>query len=225
MRNLPILAICMSLLFFGTSCLEESGTKKQNSKSIAGQDDDSEDADLERQSSQKSSCLANLIDDEDSEDEEDNEDKKSNNKKSSTKNSKSDKSQDDDEESDEEDEENEEDEEDCKSDEDEEDDDEKEDEEDEKGKDESKDSESSTSGSLSFATDIEPIMKESCLGSGCHTSPGVASVDLDSYAEVKANFTDSLEAIEDGSMPIGRQDLSADQIKLLKDWEAAGFPE
>jgi hypothetical protein len=80
--------------------------------------------------------------------------------------------------------------------------------------------------SLTYTADIAPLIKNSCLGSNCHSGSDPAhNIALDSLEDLKDNFKKSLDSIRDGSMPEGRPELTDDQVKLLDDWKAAGYPE
>jgi hypothetical protein len=72
-------------------------------------------------------------------------------------------------------------------------------------------------GSVSFATDIKPLFRESDREAMDFV------FDLWSYDDVKNNAELILKRIEDGSMPCD-QEWSADQIARFRTWIAEGCP-
>ena len=80
---------------------------------------------------------------------------------------------------------------------------------------------------VTYGTNVKPIIDGTCIR--CHNNPPVnsAPMPLTTYDNVKdAVISRNLIArIEDGSMPPNGTDLTASQIKTIKDWEAGGFKE
>ena len=78
---------------------------------------------------------------------------------------------------------------------------------------------------VNYQQTIEPIMRASCLGGGCHEAAvAAAGIALESYDDVRINMGLSLLTIEDASMPVGRDLLADDQVAALLAWVASGFP-
>ncbi|MGE0173255.1 MAG: hypothetical protein AB7T49_10730 [Oligoflexales bacterium] len=77
---------------------------------------------------------------------------------------------------------------------------------------------------VNYTEHVSLIIEAACLGAGCHTSPGAASVNLDSYQNVMTFFDASINAINAGRMPIGRT-VSPEDLVVLEAWKKAGFPE
>jgi hypothetical protein len=68
---------------------------------------------------------------------------------------------------------------------------------------------------------ISRILQRSCLGSGCHSTPGASGVSLDSEAGFSRNFRQSLSQVKRGSMPIGRDRLTPNEIATLESFNAS----
>ncbi len=75
---------------------------------------------------------------------------------------------------------------------------------------------------VSYAKDIEPLLKSNCTS--CHggSSP-TAGIDLSSYAKVKANASAASSVIQRGSMPPNGP-LSTANKQLFAAWVSAGAP-
>jgi hypothetical protein len=75
---------------------------------------------------------------------------------------------------------------------------------------------------VSYAKDIEPLLKSNCTS--CHggSSPS-AGIDLSSYSKVKANASAASSVIQRGSMPPGGP-LSTANKQLFAAWVSAGTP-
>lgn len=72
----------------------------------------------------------------------------------------------------------------------------------------------------SFTYDILPLLKKACA---CHVSGGVPPL-LDTYTNTKANAIDSMQSIDNGTMPVGLPPLSASEKALFQGWINAGTP-
>ncbi len=72
----------------------------------------------------------------------------------------------------------------------------------------------------SYAYDIVPLLKKSCL---CHVSGGEPPL-LDTYANVRSNASSSLQDILGDLMPQGAPPLSASEKALFQRWVNAGTP-
>jgi hypothetical protein len=85
----------------------------------------------------------------------------------------------------------------------------------------------STTATVSYSKTIAPIMARSCATSStCHSTGNPWSVDLDTYAGVKANAAESIGAIQgtiQPQMPPSGTFPAAD-LKSLQDWVTAGYP-
>ena len=83
-----------------------------------------------------------------------------------------------------------------------------------------------TSGGVSYAQTIAPMMAASCTVSGCHGANPVMGIGLDSYDNVKANAVAANTVIQDKSMPIsppGAALTDADR-QNFQSWVNAGAP-
>ena len=81
-----------------------------------------------------------------------------------------------------------------------------------------------TVAGVSYKNTIAPMMTKSCATSKtCHSAGNPWSVDLDTYAGVKANAAASIASIKGGSMPPSGTFPAAD-LKNLQDWVTAGSP-
>lgn len=91
-------------------------------------------------------------------------------------------------------------------------------------------SDEAPANAVSFAGDIEPILKRSCTP--CHY-PEKGRMELfDTYDKVKAHATEILQRVElspdaSGFMPFKskKQPLNADEIGLLKAWISQDMPK
>jgi len=72
----------------------------------------------------------------------------------------------------------------------------------------------------SFTYDILPLLKKECA---CHVSGGVTPL-LDTFAAAKANANASMQAIVNGTMPVGLPPLSTSEKELFQSWINAGMP-
>ena len=82
----------------------------------------------------------------------------------------------------------------------------------------------STTASVSYSKTIAPMMAKSCATSTtCHSAGNPWSVDLDTYAGVKANATASISAIQGHTMPPSGT-FSDSDLKSLQAWVNAGYP-
>lgn len=94
-----------------------------------------------------------------------------------------------------------------------------------------------STGEISFRDQVQPILNSNCNMSGCHNSSSAAEgIDLSSYASIMSEDElvvrfkpDESELMEElrgygrkGSMPPSGQQLSADQISILKQWIVEG---
>ena len=70
---------------------------------------------------------------------------------------------------------------------------------------------------------VQAIMEKSCLGSNCHSTPGKSGVNLDTEQGFRDSFRGVLSAVKRGSMPIGRQNLSNQQIGTLEAFGASSI--
>lgn len=78
---------------------------------------------------------------------------------------------------------------------------------------------------VSYAKDIKPLMTKSCEGANCHTGPNPAvNPPLSTFADVKGNYTKSLDTIQKGSMPKGRT-MTQTEKDLFKAWGTGNFPQ
>jgi len=67
--------------------------------------------------------------------------------------------------------------------------------------------------------EIRPIIANSCLGSGCHSQPVPArGVALETEEELRIYFIQSMNTIESGFMPRGREKLSEKEVADLNSW-------
>lgn len=80
---------------------------------------------------------------------------------------------------------------------------------------------------LSYATDIEPIIQSKCATSGCHVSGGGGNGIFDSYQGVKAKVDngsfEQTTLIQMSMPPSGG--LSNCEQQLFEAWIAAGAPQ
>ena len=90
--------------------------------------------------------------------------------------------------------------------------------------------------SVTFRTDILPILAESCALAGCHTGPqAAANLDLTNYMNFKDGGVNGaafmagdgkgslvVKRIDGGGMPPGGPPLTAEQIQFFIDWIDAG---
>jgi len=77
-----------------------------------------------------------------------------------------------------------------------------------------------TSSSVSFQTDISPIIAGNCATSGCHN--GTRRPTLNSYSTISGNASSIIGAVNSNMPPGGR--LSTQQIALITCWVNAGAP-
>lgn len=81
---------------------------------------------------------------------------------------------------------------------------------------------------VSFASDVTPLLKSRCAM--CHTEGRGGAKDVKmfdtagavQYGEISKEIGEMVAAVESGRMPMSGPKLTADEIKLLKDWQAAG---
>lgn len=79
---------------------------------------------------------------------------------------------------------------------------------------------------LSFAKDIAPLVKASCLGAACHDSEVPSGIPLKLKADFVIYFDTAMESHIAGTMPKpGYPKWTDPQVKTLNDWKAAAFPE
>jgi hypothetical protein len=92
---------------------------------------------------------------------------------------------------------------------------------------------------VSFATDIRPIIDNSCAYSGCHQGGGGAPGDYSSYGGLKGVLDsgtfqqrvfdlrgDEVVGMPPNYAPNGRPtDLTSEEINLLQCWVENGYPE
>ena len=80
---------------------------------------------------------------------------------------------------------------------------------------------------VTYTSNIKVIIDSSCLN--CHSDPPVngAPISLTTYQGVKESVmnSDLIGRVENGSMPLGGDNLSAVQIQAIKDWEVGGFKQ
>ena len=81
--------------------------------------------------------------------------------------------------------------------------------------------------SLTYQSDIQPIMEANCSFSGCHSSSSAESgYDLETYSGTAAGISGSIGSIEKGSMPpSGYQEVSQEDLNKLKTWMDQGKPQ
>ena len=87
-----------------------------------------------------------------------------------------------------------------------------------------------TPAAVSFASTVTPLMKSRCAG--CHTEGSRAAnavkmfnaAGVADHAEVSAKIGAMIGAVESGRMPMGGPKLTAAEIQVFKDWQAAGTP-
>ena len=70
--------------------------------------------------------------------------------------------------------------------------------------------------------EISAILGRSCLGSQCHNTPGAAGVSLDSEAGFQRAFQGVISEVKRGSMPLGRNRLSQQEIAVLESYNGGG---
>lgn len=83
---------------------------------------------------------------------------------------------------------------------------------------------------VSFASDVTPLLKSRCAM--CHTEGRGGAGDVKMFntagavqhGEISGKIGRMVSAVESGRMPLSGPKLNADEIKLLKDWQAAGAP-
>ncbi|RPE00006.1 hypothetical protein EGM88_01725 [Aureibaculum marinum] len=78
---------------------------------------------------------------------------------------------------------------------------------------------------VTYANDIKSIIDSNCIN--CHSNPPksgapMALVTLENVKEA-VESRDLIGRVEDGSMPPSDENLTADQIQLIKDWENNSF--
>ncbi|KYG70704.1 hypothetical protein AZI85_01875 [Bdellovibrio bacteriovorus] len=80
-------------------------------------------------------------------------------------------------------------------------------------------------GQVDFAIVMSEVIAPKCLE--CHSSAGGnrGGVNLETYANVKAEIAAIQSTVANNSMPLNRQPLSARQKALLNKWIEAGAPE
>ena len=76
---------------------------------------------------------------------------------------------------------------------------------------------------VSFSEDVQPIIMNSCATTGCHSAAAVANeMNFESYENIFEHRATILKTIrhESGvaSMPIGAEQLSADNIQKISCW-------
>ncbi|MFN3430958.1 MAG: hypothetical protein ACK46X_13510 [Candidatus Sericytochromatia bacterium] len=88
---------------------------------------------------------------------------------------------------------------------------------------------SPAAGGVFLRSHVAPILAQHCKA--CHVTGGTAPFALFDAAgnpladTVKARFSGMVTAIESGRMPMGKPDsVPADQLAVLKAWQAAGMP-
>ena len=82
----------------------------------------------------------------------------------------------------------------------------------------------------SFKTDVAPLLAQSCAG--CHAAGQQGEFDLKlfdspgqvSYAAARASAGSIVRQVTSGAMPKIGARLSAVQVALIKNWQAAGSP-
>jgi mono/diheme cytochrome c family protein len=90
---------------------------------------------------------------------------------------------------------------------------------------------STTAATVSFKTNVAPLISSTCAG--CHTPGGMGSQDLVAfdasgavnYTNVKNDIGNIIRQTQSGRMPQGRSKLTADQLAILTNWQAAGTPD
>ncbi len=90
--------------------------------------------------------------------------------------------------------------------------------------------ENTNTSSITYTSDIQPLIASSCATTGCHNTNSNTSLDLTSYAEIKAAFqqtgaSSAIGRIESGDMPRGAPMLSDTNINNLKTWINNDFIE
>jgi mono/diheme cytochrome c family protein len=88
-----------------------------------------------------------------------------------------------------------------------------------------------TPATVSFKSNVAPLLSSACAG--CHTPGGMGSQDFVAFdasgavnqANVKAKIADIIAQTKSGAMPRGRSRLTADQLAILTNWQAAGTPD
>ena len=79
-----------------------------------------------------------------------------------------------------------------------------------------------TTKAVSFATDIQPIMKTYCVS--CHSAAGARTPYLDTYTNVKSSYSALLQSVISGSMPQNTTNkVPSDKITLLQNWGSSNF--
>lgn len=78
---------------------------------------------------------------------------------------------------------------------------------------------------VSFAKDIAPFVKRSCVDAKCHsTQRKKDGVDMETYEGAKKSYKRAMRAIKRRKMPIRRfPKLSSAEMTLLQKWAKDGF--
>jgi hypothetical protein len=76
---------------------------------------------------------------------------------------------------------------------------------------------------VTYAT-VNPIFVASCSGAGCHTTTA-KPILVSNYAVAKTNGAKIVSEVVSKKMPLGGITLTAEQIKLIQQWQTDGFLE
>ena len=75
-----------------------------------------------------------------------------------------------------------------------------------------------------FTKVVKPIIDNYCIS--CHGSNTTTEVRLDNYANIVSNFDNSIQTIQDESMPPSpHAAVPSCQVNILNQWKTAGFPQ
>lgn len=89
------------------------------------------------------------------------------------------------------------------------------------------DTETPSQNEVTYTDNIKSIIDSNCLN--CHGNPVAngAPMSLTNFDEVKEAVMnrDLIGRVENGSMPLGGTPFTAAQVKAIKDWEAANYPQ
>ncbi len=89
------------------------------------------------------------------------------------------------------------------------------------------DTETPSQNEVTYTNNIKSIIDSSCLN--CHGNPVTngAPMSLTNFDEVKDAVInkDLIGRVENGSMPLGDTPLTPAQVKAIKDWKVANYPQ
>jgi mono/diheme cytochrome c family protein len=86
-----------------------------------------------------------------------------------------------------------------------------------------------TGATVSFATDVVPVLKQHCIN--CHNlgHPTLKMFDANGFAQydvIKGDIAEIISTIEVGTMPPGKAgSVTAAELTVLKNWQANGTPD